>query len=90
MMAIERRKNGDVIRHLFPGNVGALIIRIGFGGGHNTRIIIRNPQNSIGNYVGPYGILNPKPYARAAPSTRFPSRQEPHNIGALITRIGFL
>ena len=34
-------------------NVGALIIRIGFGdvlGDHYTIFIIRNPQNSIGNY----------------------------------------
>ena len=34
-------------------HTGALIIRIGFGGGHYTVIFIRNPQNSIGNYLGP-------------------------------------
>ena len=35
------------------GSIGALIIRIGFGGQY-TIIIIRNPQNSIGNCLGPY------------------------------------
>ena len=30
-------------------DVGAFIIRLGFWG-HYTIIIIRNPQNSIGNY----------------------------------------
>ena len=35
-------------------NIETLIIRIGFRG---TIIIIRNPQNSIGNDLGPY-ILN--------------------------------
>ena len=34
-------------------NIGALIIRIGFGA-HYTIIILRNPQNSIGNYLGGY------------------------------------
>ena len=34
-------------------NVGALILRIGFGARY-TIIIIRIPQNSIGNYLGPY------------------------------------
>ena len=39
-------------------NVGALIIRIGFWGGY-TKVIIRNPQNSIGNSLGPYiGMMN--------------------------------
>ena len=35
------------------GTIGALIIRIGFWGPH-TIIVIRNHQNSIGNYLGPY------------------------------------
>ena len=30
-------------------NIGALIIRIGFGP-HYTATVIRNPHNSIGNY----------------------------------------
>ena len=34
-------------------NIGALIIRIGFGA-HYTIVIIRNAQNIIGNYLGPY------------------------------------
>ena len=33
--------------------IGALIIRIGVFGAHYTIIVIRNPQNSIGNYLGP-------------------------------------
>ena len=39
-----------------PGatNVGALIIRIGFGGISYTIIIIRNLQNSVSNYLGSY------------------------------------
>ena len=32
-------------------NIGALIIRIGFWGAYHTIVIIRNPQNSIGNYI---------------------------------------
>ena len=35
-------------------NVGALIIGLGFWGIYHTLIIIRNPQNSIGNYLGPH------------------------------------
>ena len=34
-------------------NLGALRTRIGFGA-HYTLNITRNPQNSIGNYLGPY------------------------------------
>ena len=36
-------------------NLGALMIRIGFGGPllHSTIRIIRNPHNSIGNDLGP-------------------------------------
>ena len=34
-------------------NIEALIMRIGFWG-HYTIIIIRNHENSIGNYFGPY------------------------------------
>ena len=34
-------------------NIGASIIRIGFGA-HYTIVMIRNPQNSIGTYSGPY------------------------------------
>ena len=32
-------------------HIGALIVSIGFGGPY-TITIIRNPQNSIGNYLG--------------------------------------
>ena len=35
-------------------NIKALIIRIGFWGPLYCIIIVRNPQNSIGNYLGPY------------------------------------
>ena len=34
-------------------NIGALIIRIGFGA-HYIIVMVRNPQNSIGKYLGPY------------------------------------
>ena len=34
------------------GSVGALLIRILFWG--YCTMVIRNPQNSIGNYLGPY------------------------------------
>ena len=34
-------------------NIGALILRTGFGA-HYATIIVRNPQNSIGNELGPY------------------------------------
>ena len=44
--------------------IGALITRIGFGA-HYTTFIVRNPQHSIGNYLGPYimwfkGSLHPR------------------------------
>ena len=32
------------------GNIGASIIRIGFWGIYYTVMIIRNPQNNVGNY----------------------------------------
>ena len=52
-----------------PRTSGALIIRIGFGG---PIVIIRNPQNSIGNYEGPYSTLHwftlTEPYLPAASS----------------------
>ena len=35
-----------------PANIGALIVKIGFGA-HYTIIILRNPQNGRGNYLGP-------------------------------------
>ena len=36
-------------------DIGALVIRIEKGfGAHYTRMIIRNPQNSIGNYLSSY------------------------------------
>ena len=35
-------------------NIKALISRIGFWGPLYCIIIVRNPQNSIGNYLGPY------------------------------------
>ena len=35
-------------------NIGALRTRIGFWEKYYTIIIIRNTQNSIGNYLGPY------------------------------------
>ena len=34
--------------------MGALIIRIGFLGPIILMVIIRNPQNSIGNYLGTF------------------------------------
>ena len=37
-------------------NLGAFIVRIGFGA-HYTIIIIRSPHNIIGRYEGPY--INP-------------------------------
>ena len=39
-------------------NIGALVIRIGFGA-HFDRFLLRNPQNSIGNYLGPYSTEPP-------------------------------
>ena len=44
----------DTIRVLY--SIGALIITIGFWGAHYIIAIIRNPQNGIGNYIGPYSI----------------------------------
>ena len=45
-------------------NIGALIIRIGFWA-HFTILILRNHQNSIGNYSGPHinrvGRFGPSP-----------------------------
>ena len=38
-------------------NIVALMIRTGFWG-HYTILTIRNPQNSIGNYLGPYSITD--------------------------------
>ena len=37
--------------------IGALIIRMGFRGILYYIIIIRSPENSIGNYLGPYITL---------------------------------
>ena len=37
-----------------PIRIGALIIGIGFLGGHSTIIMLRNPQNNVGTYLGPY------------------------------------
>ena len=37
----------------FLRNIGALIIRIGFGAQYTIHIL-RNPQNSTGNYLGSY------------------------------------
>ena len=49
---------------LVVSNVEALISRIGFWG-HYTAIIVRNPQNSIGNYFGPdIRTTDPKPSVR--------------------------
>ena len=44
------------IWHRQEANIGPLIIRIGLWGplSHYTIIMIRNPQNSIGKYEGPY------------------------------------
>ena len=41
------------LRH---ASIGGLIIRIWFGAQY-TIAILRNPQNSIGNYLGPYSSL---------------------------------
>ena len=36
-------------------NIGALVIRVGYCiGARYTMILIGNPHNSIGNYLGPY------------------------------------
>ena len=38
----------------FGGNIGALMIRMRFFGAHYAILILRKPQNSIGNYFGTY------------------------------------
>ena len=38
------------------GNIGALIFAA-----HYTIVKIRNPQNSIGNYIGPYSTQELRP-----------------------------
>ena len=43
-------------------NIGALIIRIGFWA-HCTITITRNPENSIGNYLGPCTKPHNTPYS---------------------------
>ena len=52
-------------------NIGASIIRIGFGA-QDTIIIKRSPQNSIGNYLAPYSIVV------LESESQFDSRNEPH------------
>ena len=47
------------------GNVGALIIRIGFWA-HYTIAIIKSSQTSIGNYLGPYITLFGGPFCQGA------------------------
>ena len=44
---------GNEHRVSLKTNIEALILIIGFGA-HYTIIIIRNPQNGIGTYLGPY------------------------------------
>ena len=51
-----------------PKKGGPLTIRIGFGAYHTT--IIMNPQNSIGNYLGPYST--PSCFAVAVHCTNRP------------------
>ena len=41
-------------------NRGALIIRVGFGGPVYYNYTTEPPQNSIGNYLGPYMVLGPQ------------------------------
>ena len=47
-----RFRGGGAATDTVDSNIEALIIRIGFGE-HCSRNITRNPQNSIGNYLGP-------------------------------------
>ena len=55
------RRNPSRLNPRQNPNIGAFIIRIRFLGAHYTTIIIRNPQNSIGNFfkapIPPIGSL---------------------------------
>ena len=54
-------------------NIGALIIRIEFGA-HYIIFIIRNPQNSIGNYLVPYVTCYARRRRRRRPALDSPCR----------------
>ena len=53
------RGDGHASRAFDQGNVGALIIRIGFGGVSYTIAMTKNPKNNRGN--SQLRPLNPKP-----------------------------
>ena len=49
-------------------NIGAFILRVGFGAQY-TIMIISNPQNSIGNYLRAYITLQSTTHSKCSPST---------------------
>ena len=77
-------------------NIGASIIKQGFGAQYYTIRIIRSPQNCIGNYEGPYvarrNLRATGTCRRVLASSKLPELLNPghqgYHIGALVTRIG--
>ena len=59
--------------------IGALIIRIGFGV-YYTIVLLRNPQKSVGNSLGPYMTLHEEWRLNPFTTDRGPTTPETLNV----------